>query len=121
MSEETRRIRAEAQAVADIEIGTIQDTIAKLEETIAEIQRGVPSELPEDHEWRLAQLDPVSRHLVKFAEEMFRKAAIQEVEQRNSFLDAMKYAEGTEWKVNTKLQVKYPSNFSIGPLKEEPK
>ena len=113
MSEETRRIRAEAQAAADIEISTIQETIAILEETIEKIQRGVPLELPEDHEWRLAQLDPISRHLVELSEKMFREAALHEIEQQCHFLTNMKFVEGTQHKVGTQLRIRLPNDYVV--------
>ena len=120
MSEETRRIRAEAIAAANIEIEKLRGEIVVLEDCIVQINYRIPPELPEDHAWRLAQLDPIQRGLIEITEMMFQRNLEHELAEHNSFIDNLEFCKGTEWKVNTKLQVNYPNNFTIGPLKEEP-
>jgi len=119
MSEETRRARQALIDSIEQETELLRGEISTLEDRIEEMQRRVPRELPEDREWRLAQLDPVQRKLIEIAEKLFHDSVIRQFEEKLNFLEDVTFIDGTQWKVNPKLKINYPNNFTITTPKRE--
>ena len=63
MSEETRRNRKDEIHAIDAIIDALRSEIESLEDRIAALRLEKPPELPEDREWRLAQMTPGERAL----------------------------------------------------------
>lgn len=108
MSEETRRLRATEIAAAATKIAKFQEVIDMCEACIEEIRNGVSAELPEDREWRLAQMSPGERKLAEISELMFQRSMLHAFEQENNLLGDLEFARGPQWKIGTELRIKLP-------------
>lgn len=112
MSEATRAEREAKLAVIDAQIRAVEAQRDALLERICELeeQKSDIPELPEDREWRLAQMDPTMRRYVETLENLMKRQADQFTEL---FMSDNPFVSGSQWPVDKELKIKLPNGNTI--------